>query len=93
MNDTTKTRDTQVTNPRDLDNVLMEMIQAVPQDAEGRNLIVHRFQKHRNDLLYTAPEMVGYQWRRVSESLGQFFGRDTLNEWQENIVNIFTNKQ
>lgn len=93
MNDTTKTKDTQETKSRNLDDVLMKMIRAVPQDAEGRDLIVHRFQKHRNDLLYTAPEMVGYQWRRVSESLDQFFGRDTLNEWQENIVKIFTNKQ
>ena len=92
MKDTTKTRDTQVTNPRDLDDVLMEMIQAVPQDAEGRELIIRRFNKHKDDLLYTAPELTCYQWRRVGESLEQFFGRDTLNEWQENIIKIFTNK-
>ena len=77
---------------RDLDDVLIKMIQAVPSHAEGRDIIIRRLKKHQEDILYTAPEMISYQWRRVSESLEQFFGTGQLNDWQQQVVNIFTNK-
>lgn len=77
---------------RDLNCVLNQMIQAIPTDAEGRDLIIHRFNKHRDDILYTAPEMISYQWRRVADSLEQFFGTGQLNNWQQQVVNIFINK-
>lgn len=71
---------------RNLVEVIDNIIEEIPF-TEGQ--LLDRLQDQKNSICYAAPEMIGFWWNQVADTLWDEIGEPTL-DWQIKVAKIFS---